>query len=75
MLNSFRILVSSLEVIFSLKGQGNNVVVQRFSQAFSKVDPDKAMESIHGTGKKGGESVSITKDNIQHCPGRPYHII
>src|SRR6218665_1195110 len=41
------ILFSSVEVIFSFKGKGNNVVVQRFSQAFNKVDPDQAMEWIH----------------------------
>src|SRR6218665_1593987 len=61
------ILFSSLEVIFSLKGQDNNVVVQRSSQAFNKVDPDQAMEWIHGTGKKDGGSVGITKTTSALC--------
>jgi len=42
-------------------------VVQRSSQAFNKVDPDQAMEWIHGTGKKGGGSVGITKTTSALC--------
>src|SRR6218665_935631 len=61
------ILFSSVEVIFSFKGKGNNVVLQRFSQAFNKVDPDQAMEWIHGTGKKSGGSIGITKTTSALC--------
>jgi len=84
------ILLSSLEIIFSLKGQANNVVVQRSSQAFNKVDPDQAKDEnfilscylwasiqwIHGTGKKGGGSVGITKTTSALCRWTlPYNII
>src|SRR6218665_2410188 len=61
------ILFSSLDVIFSSKGQDNNVVVQRLSQAFNKVDPDQAMEWIHGTRKKSDGSVGITKTTSSLC--------
>ena len=67
MQNLFLILFSSLEVIFSLKGQDNNVIVQRSSQAFNKVDPDQVMECIHGTGKKSGGSVGITNTISALC--------
>src|SRR6218665_13187 len=67
MQNSFLILFSSLEIIFSLNGQDNNVVVQRSSQAFNKVHPDQGIQWIHGTGKKSGGSVGITKTTSTLC--------
>ena len=44
-----------------------NFVVKRSAHKFSQVDPDQDMEWIHGTGKKGGGIIGITKTTSALC--------